>query len=243
MPRNLLAKRLEFLESKELANKIGNNSWQVKEGYIEELKNIERSAYIIDRISGNPMVDRRDCEILSVNNLQDRVIKGHIVERGYVDDLSDKQYVLLKSKEKSFIYVELEKYSEKSPAQVGEFIKVDVTKPFSGPKTTDATVTKIAERNEGIYDAQKHASIAINLPPGVNAKDYAQVHVNRLEVLARMGIVGKLSDDRFLVPHDYIDRISKEAEKSKQEYKPHIKITRLSPAKVAKPGLGNRLKQ
>lgn len=243
LPKYLVQKRLEFLESKELAHKTGNNDWQVKEGFVSELKNIERSSSIIEKLSGGLKVEKRDCEILSVQNLQDRTIKGHVVERGYVDELTEKQYVLIKSKEKNFIYVELEKYSEKSPAQVGEFVRIDATKPFSGPKTSDLTINKLAQENAGIYDVKKHEGVVSNLPLNVSAKEYTQVHVNRLEVLARRDIVEKLSDGRFLVPKDYLERLIQEAAKSKQEYKPHIKITRLSAAKVLKPNLGQRLKQ
>lgn len=245
LPKSLIEKRLEFLESKELATKTDLHSWRVNDGFIDELKSIDRSTSLIDKMSGILKVDKQDCEILSAKNIEERTIKGHVVERGYIDDMGEKEYLLIKSKEKAFIYVELEKYSEKAPAGVGEFIRVDATKPFSGPKTTDFTVSKIAQENGGIYDVKKHEVLAqkgASLPPGVSAKEYAQVHVNRLELLARKGLVEKVSEGRYLVPKDFIEKLSVEAKKSKEGYKPHILITRLSAAKIAKPSLAKGLK-
>jgi len=245
LPKSLIEKRLEFLESKELATKIDAHSWRVNDGFIDELKSIERSTSIIDKLSGILKVNKQDCEILSAKNLEERTIKGHVVERGYTDDMDEKEYLLIKSKEKTFIYVELEKYSEKVPAKIGEFIRVDATKPFSGPKITDITVSKLVQENGGIYDAKKHedhAQSGVRLPPGVSAKEYAQIHVNRLELLARKGIAEKVSEGRYLVPKDFLEKLSVETKKSKEGYKPHILITRLSAAKVARPSLAKGLK-
>lgn len=233
LPKALIEKRLQYLETKELAQKSGD-TWKIKEGFIEELKNIERSTSIVEKLSGSLKVDKKSCEILTMDNLQDRVIKGHVVERGYTDDIGDKEYLVVKSKEKAFIYVELEKFSEKSPAGVGEFIKVDTTKPFAGPKTSDWTINKVADG--GIYDAKAHEqkAQAISLPPGVSVKEYVQVHVNRLEVLAKKNLVEKLSEGRYLIPKNYLERLALEAKKSKEGHKAHIKITRLSAAREAK---------
>lgn len=246
LPRSLIERRLEFLASKELAERVDGKDWRIKEGFIDELRNIERSTSIITKLSGGLKIDKLDCEVLSVKNIENRTIKGHIVERGYVDDLSNQEYLLVKSKEKAFIYVELEKYSERSPASVGEFVQIDATKPFAGPKTSDLTINKIAQENGGIYDGNDHEKKAhhkVSLPPGVSAREYAQVHVNRLEVLAKQGIVEKLSEGRYSIPKDYLEKLSFEAKKSKEGHKPHIKVTRLSPTKISKPNLGRRIKQ
>lgn len=246
LPKGLIEKRLAFLESKELAHKTGADSWQLRDGYIEELKKIDRSASIIEKLSGNMRVNKEECEILSVKNLEDRTIKGHVVERGYINEIDENEYLLVKTKEKSFIYVELEKYSEKAPAKAGEFIRIDSTKPFSGPKASDYSINTLARDNGGIYDAKLHERVAeknLKLPPGVSASEYAQVHVKRLEVLARKGLVEKTSEGRFVVSKDYLEKLTLESQRSKEGHKPHIKITRLSAARLAKTKLARTLKQ
>lgn len=246
LPKALVERRLEFLASKELAHKTNDHTWHVKDRFIDELKNIERSSSILEKLSGTLKFNNQDCEVLSAKNLEDRMIKGHVVERGFVDDMSDKEYLLIKSKEKRFIYVQLEKHSEKSAAGVGEFIRITTTKPFVGPKTSDLTINKIAKENGGIYDASQHEKAAqkdVSLPLGVSAKEYAQVHVNRLEVLARKGIVEKLAGGRYAIPKDFIEKLTQEAKRSQEGYKPHIKVTRLSAARLSNPTMSKRLKQ
>lgn len=246
IPLNVLLSRLEFLSSKELANKTEDGIWQLKDDFIEHLKQLERTTSIIEKLSGDVRVNKQNCEILSVKNLDDRTIKGHVVERGYVHDVSNKEYLLIKSKEKSFVYVELEKYSEKSAAKVGEFVRVDSTKPFSGPKAADSTIAQFSREHSGIYDAQAHeryAASQVSLPPGVSAKDYVDVHVKRLELLARKGLVNELSNNRFSIPKDHLNNLTEEASRSKEGFKAHIKITRLSPAVIAKNDLAQGLKR
>ena len=244
IPKYLLEDRLRFLENKQLAVRVNNHEWQLKDTFIDELKSLERSTSIIEKLSTGWKIGQHNCEIISSANIDERTIKGHVVERGYVDDMGDKEYLVVKSKEKSFSYVELEKYSEKSPARVGEFIRVDTTKPFLGAKKSDSTILEVAQGHGGIYDAKMHALLVekeARLPPGVTAAEYAQVHVKRLEVLRRIGLVKEIGEGRFAIPKDYLARLNDEAEKSKLGHKPHIKITRLSPSKLAQGTLRPRL--
>jgi|GEM_PF-3567036 len=244
LPHSLLTKRLEFLEAKGLVHKTDGHGWQIKDSLAEELRNIDRASSIISKMSEGLKADKQSCEIISAGNLKGRVIKGHVVERGYVEGHNIKEYLLIKSKEKKLVYVELEKYSEKSPAQVGEFVRIDATKPFSGPLASDQTIDKFARAHAGIYDAAEHAKRSGNsiaLPPGVSAAEYAQVHVNRLELLARKGLVEKLSDGRFLLAKDYLEKISAEAKKSGDNYQPHIKVVRLSAARLKSASLNQGL--
>lgn len=241
LPQSLFVKRLEFLESKELAKKVSTTCWRIEDKLSEKLQQLDRANTIISKLSDGLKVENQDCEVISAKNITDRVIKGYVVERGYVEDGDSKEYLLIKSKEEKFLYVELEKHSEKAKTQVGEFVRIDVTKPFSGPLATDKTIEKCAA-NSGIYDVREHERKIdqASLPPGVSAADYARVHVNRLELLHRKGIVNKLSDGSYKIPRDYIEKIDAEGKKSKEAYRPHIKVIQLSPArfKQAKPHRG-----
>jgi len=240
LPLSLFIKRLEFLETKELAKKVDEQSWQIKPLLREELQNIDRTNSLISKLSDGLKIGKEGFEIISAKNVIDRIIKGHIVERGYFDDHEAKEYLLIKSKEKKFIYVELEKYSEKSKAMVGEFVRIDVTKPFSGPLATDKTIEKVARENFGIYDMTKHAKqseSSVALPPGVSSAEYAQIHVNRLEVLAKKGLVEKIAEGKFRVPEEYLKNIAEEVKKNREGFQPHIKVIQLSPARLKSSGL------
>lgn len=246
LPKSLFIERLGYLESKGLAKKEPDNFWHIDSQLFKKLEELGRTTSILERLSSGLRINRQDCEIVTAKSLADGIIKGHAIERGFKDNHSDIEYLVIKSKEKKFVYVELEKYSEKSLAKVGEFIQIETTKPFSGPKTSDITILGESKINRGIYDAVLHAETARakgSLPPSVSAEEYAQVHVKRLEVLARMGLVGKLGNNRFVVPHDYIEKLAHEAKKSEQRFAAHIKVTRLSPGRLKSAALNRGLHQ
>jgi type IV secretory pathway VirD2 relaxase len=245
MPKGLLQKRFLYLESQGLAKQGEKGVWRIEENYLESLRQIDRSSALIDKIGLNLAVDKDSFEVLTANKLSEKPMRGQVIKRGYVDELSEAQYLVVKTAEAKHFYIALEKYSEKSPARVGEIVRIDATKPFSGPKVSDHTIDKEAKENGEIYDAHQHAKraeINISLPYGVNAKEYVQVHINRLEVLARRGLVVKLADGCFSIPKGYLENLSLEAKKSREGFTPHIKVTRLSAAKVQKPKLSQGLK-
>jgi type IV secretory pathway VirD2 relaxase len=244
LPKELFQRRLEFLETKDLVKKECEGVWHIDADLIKKLKELSRTSSIIERLSGDLKINNQACEIISAKNLFDQRVKGYVVERGFVDDHSNKEYLVVKSKEKKFLYVELEKYSEKTPAKVGEFIQIEGTKPFSGPKTSDGTILNESKNNGGIYDAARHAERASAqglLPPSVTAKEYADVHVKRLEILASKGLIEKLDDQRFVIPSEYIEKLTHEAKKSEERFIAHIKVTRLSPSRLSSPTLNRGL--
>jgi type IV secretory pathway VirD2 relaxase len=246
LPRSLFERRLQFLEDKGIARRLDAQTWRLSESLHADLRNLDKTSLAIQRISGGMIGGKQACEIVSVKNLSDRFINGHVVERGYVEDHSNKEFLLVKSKDKKLIYVELEKYSEKTRAQSGEFVRIDVTKPFGGPLTADITIEKVARLNDGVYDAQQHASSMgknVSLPPGVTAREYAQVHVNRLEVLARKNLVETLGEGKFRIAEDHLERLTIEAKKSESGYQPHIKVIRLSSARLKSNELHRGLSQ
>ena len=244
LPSSLFTRRLEFLSTKGLVTKIKESCWQIKDGLPEQLRNIDRTHSIISKLSDGLKVNKQDCEIISAKTMADRVVKGHVVERGYADDRESREYLLIKSKEKKFIYVELEKHSEKTRTEVGEFVRIETTKPFGGPLSTDKTIARFADAHARIYDAREHVKLSDNslaLPPGVNAADFAQIHVNRLELLARKGLVEKLAEGRYRIPENMLDKITAEVKKSHEGYQPHIKVVQLSPARLKRPELSRGL--
>ena len=243
IPQSLVEKRLEFLASKDLVYRFSAQTWQISAELEKELKNLARTTSLIEKLSDGMRFDKQACIVIDPQKVADCEIKGHVVERGYVGDFGGKEYLLVKSKEKKFVYVELEKYSEKVPAQTGEFVRIEATKTFSGPLATDHSIDKFAQVH-GIYDATVHAQRSENsiaLPPGVSSAEYAQIHVNRLEVLARKGLVQKQSEGKFSIPKDYLDKITAEAKKSRSGYQPHIKVVRLSPARLKSASLAQGL--
>ena len=242
---DLITRRLQHLQSYDLAKYESKDKWKVKEEYLKDLHRINRIRSIIEKISINLKVEKSKCEVFSIKDLSETSIIGHVVARRYVDEIGDAEYLVIKTAQQKQIYIELEKYSEKNKVVVGDLVKVDATKAFEGPKSSDRNVSEIAKDNGGIYDAAAHEEFAHakkKLPPGVSAQEFVQVHLKRLEVLAKMGLVKKLDERSYKVPQEFLENISSKVQASAKKYKPHIKVTRVLEPILKEPILNQRFK-
>jgi len=242
---DLLSRRLAHLQNYDLAKHEGNNKWKVKKEYLKDLYQINRISSIIEKMSTNLKVEKSRCEVISTKDLSEKSIVGHVVSRRYVDELDDTECLIIKTAQQKQIYVELEKYSEKIRVGVGDLVRVDATKPFEGPKSSDRNINEIAQAHGGVYNAAAHEDYARTkkkLPPGVSAQEFVQVHLKRLELLARMGLAKKFNDKSFALSHDFLESITVKVQASVKKYQPHIKVTRVSELPLKAPVLGTRLK-
>jgi type IV secretory pathway VirD2 relaxase len=242
----LLERRLSYLATKGLAQKSGEQSWSVKENYLDQLRELNRTSSIIEQLSSKLAISKERCELITPKSLSDKSQTGQVVARGYVNEIDDERYLVVKTEQGKHLYVELEKYSEKSPTKVGDWVRVDATKYFEGPKSSDQSIAQLAQGNGGIYDARSHeeyASQQKKLPPGVSPQEYVQVHLKRLEVLAKMDLATKLTDKKFVIPHNLLENIAARAHSSAQKYQPHIKVTQVYSPTISSPKLSHGLKR
>jgi hypothetical protein len=218
----------------------------VKENYLDQLRELNRTSSIIEQLSSKLAISKERCELITPKSLSDKSQTGQVVARGYVNEIDDERYLVVKTEQGKHLYVELEKYSEKSPTKVGDWVRVDATKYFEGPKSSDQSIAQLAQGNGGIYDARSHeeyASQQKKLPPGVSPQEYVQVHLKRLEVLAKMDLATKLTDKKFVIPHNLLENIAARAHSSAQKYQPHIKVTQVYSPTISSPKLSHGLKR
>lgn len=243
---DLLKKRLSYLETIGFAKKYNEYEWAIKENYIQSLQELNRTSLLIERLSHNLSVDKEHCELVSPQFLPEKGYSGKIVSRGYVNEIDDKKFIVIKTREEKYLYIELEKYSEKTPVKVGDWVHVTTTKAFEGPKPSDHTIARVAKDNLGIYDAHIHEKESVEqrkLPPGVSAQEYVQVHLKRLELLAKLELVTKLSDKKFSIPQNFIEKISSHSNSNAQTHKPHIKVVQITSPTLSSPPLSRGLKK
>ena len=243
--KDVIYERLAHLQRSSLAVYVSENKWRIKDDYIHDLHQINRTRSIIEKLSSYSGIEKAHCEVISAKKLSEESIVGHVVSRGVIDEIDDAEYIVIKTSQQKQIYVELERYSEKSRVNIGDFVRVDTTKPFDGPKNSDRSINEIAHANGGIYKAAVHEEYARThkkLPPGVSAQEFAQVHLKRLEAVAKMGLVRKLDDKIFSIPPDFLERIAAYAQASLKKYKLHIKVTRVSEMTLTNQIKGLRLK-
>lgn len=246
LSQELIESRLAYLASKEMASYESGHTWRINPNYTAELQQLSRTSTMLEHISGGPKLSKENLKVISSKTLDDVAIKGYVVERGYIDESGNDQYLVIKTEAQTHFYVELEKYSEKARSKVGDLVSVTLTKPFAGPKSSDVNVDLMAKAHGGVYDAvqhQKYSSQNVKLPPGVDPQEFVQVHIKRLEVLARMGFVQKLAEGSFKVPTNFLPKIKEHAEESKKSYQSHLKVTLISPPKMTLPKISQGLKR
>lgn len=243
----LLKKRISYLETKELATKSNEYEWTIKENYLQSLRELSRTSSIVERLSHSLLIDKERCELVSPKSLlEDKVHSGQVISRGYVNEIDDQQYLVLKTEQAKYLYIELEKYSEKTPSKIGDWVRITTTKPFDGPKPSDHSIARVAKDNSGIYDAhihEKESAEQKKLAPGVSAREYVQVHLKRLEILAKLELVTKLSEKKFSIPHNFIEKVNSRSNSNAQTHKPHIKVVQITSPTLGPPSLSRGLKK
>jgi len=243
----LVVKRLFHLQKYGLSSQVPDNKWHIKEDYLKDLYQINRTHYIIEKISIKLDVAKEKCEIISTKDLSEKSVSGLVVSRCHVNEIEDDEYLIIKTDQQKHIYVELEKYSEKIKVKVGELVRLELTKAFEGPKSSDRNIYEVAQAYGGTYEASAHEKIAHTkkkLPPGVSAQEFVQVHLKRLELMARIGFAEKINDKTYTVSPDFLEQITEKAQISSKKYQPHIKVIRISkPELTIKPlAIDQRLK-
>jgi hypothetical protein len=76
--------------------------------------------------------------------------------------------------------------------------------PNPGPRPSDLNIRDIAGES-GIYRPSEHLKAAREHLGG-DAEVFTRSHVRRLEALRRAGVVERIDDDRWQVPHDIAER-------------------------------------
>lgn len=244
--KNLLQKRLIYLEGKGLATKNEDNYWTINKNYLDTIKEIGRTSSIIERLSQKLSVNKEQCQIVSRETIPDKGYKGQVVSHGFTNEIDEIRFLVIKTEDNKHLYLELGKYSEKTPSKIGDWVHITATKPFEGPKASDHSIAQLAQKNSGIYDAEHHQVYAHQqkkLPPGVSIQEYVEVHLKRLEILAKIGLVEKISDKKFRIPQDLIEKITSTTQSKAKNHKPHIKVGQITSPTLSSSVLNKGLKR
>ena len=204
--------RLQHLESHGLAEEIRPGIWRPDIDLIARLRALSIRTDIIkllhERMQGaDPHIST---VIFNKEHPPTEPVVGRVYGRGTEDELSDRQYLLIEARDGKAYYVSLGEYSEERghEARVGSIVRVSPA-PKRASGAADRNIARIAARNAGIYDAERHAEEIDQrgrLPESVSASDYLAAHLKRAKALASRGLIEPLGDERFRVPADLPER-------------------------------------
>jgi hypothetical protein len=218
--RQYKIRRLEYLESLELASELGSGMWKIDDELLKRLgamaakrdiiKTMHRKLRGIDPNAG--------IEIFDKENPPSEPVCGKVLEKGLSDELLDQKYLIVGDGRGKAYYVPLSNSQalSKRDFKIGEEVRVEVTSRSLACKS-DHNIAAFCASHGGVYDAEIHEQetrAGAQLPRGVSAAAYVGNHTKRLGSLVRMGLAEELSPSRWRVAGDLLEQLKERHLKS-----------------------------
>lgn len=128
-----------------------------------------------------------------------RVI-GRLVAEGVSDELHDRRYVIVDGIDGRTHYADLGVRQVTDEPLIRNTI-IEVRARDVSPRDVDRTIADVAERNHGVYSAERHREF----DPKASG-EYIQTHVRRLEAMRRQGLVERSGNGDWTVGADHLER-------------------------------------
>ena len=203
----MLRGRMRHLERLGLAESEEPGIWRLSKRWQMDLRALGERDDIIKHLHRTLGDDWSRAEVYDGQAESPKTMKGRVVGKGYVDELSDRRYLILKSEGERATYVRMGAKGTLDPVKIGSIIEIGPGKPASGK--AEHNIARIAEANNGLYDPAVHAEMVEKRPQKLSSEklqEYIGAHVQRLETLAKAHIVEPRPDGRYKVPADVVER-------------------------------------
>ncbi len=201
--RQLERARLKYLEGMGLADGLGKGRWQLSSGAPETLKRMGERGDIIKTMH-RAMANRGERRI-DASSFYDpsaetaKPVTGRILMTGVGDDVADRGYMVLDTLEGKTAYVDIGPTSRLETLAKHQI--VTVIPPSQEPRSSDITIARIADGNDGRYAPSLHMADDPSARP-----EFVEAHVRRLESLRRAGHATRHKDGSWSIPSDYLAR-------------------------------------
>jgi type IV secretory pathway VirD2 relaxase len=199
--RALLLGRLQRLTAMGLAESAGGGRWTLRPNLEPTLRTMgERNDIVrtMQRAVGNR---QREWSIFAPGTHAPPVI-GKVVGKGLADELSDRGYLVVDGVDGRAHYVTLGAGSDLGQYSMGAIVEVRRT-----AETRSADKTIAALTHDGLYRIDHHFEVArIQSKSDLDPNEVVAAHVRRLEALRRAGIVERVADGIWRIPHDLPER-------------------------------------
>ena len=232
--------RLQFLETIGLSEKINQTEWRLKPGFIEQLKEMGIQGDIIKMMHRDIKIHEQNCVVYKKEIHSHKEIRGVVVRRGISNEMTDREFLVVKAQDRRYYYVDLDKYSDRANVKVGDSIEVFITEPKAWIKKSDLNLAAFAKAHDGIYDSNKHQEWAMSI--GIGHKDYVKIHVSRLEFLENLDLAKKCGDGQWKLKPDFLKKLKELEDEQKQKFTPRVNVrtVSLNQEQNLKQGIGKR---
>lgn len=200
--------RMTKLEGLGLAQNLGEGAWQLHPDMEETLRALGERGDIIKTL--HRALKERGLEA-GVSDAQMHLagagasittgsLTGRLVQRGLLDEQSDRHYIILEGIDGRAHYVDIGQGSRTEPLPDGAILQVTPRVPEM--RDVDRTVLAVAKANGGYYSVELHLKF-----DATARLSFAETHVRRLEAIRRAtGAVERLPDGRFRIEPNHLEK-------------------------------------
>lgn len=233
-------KRLKFLETLGLSEKITQTEWKLKEGFIEQLKEMGIQGDIIKMMHRDIKIHEQNCVVYKKEIHGHKELSGVVIKRGVSNEMTDKEFLVIQAQDRRYYYVDLDRYSERSKVKIGDSVAVSMTEQQPWVKKSDLNLAAFAKIHNGIYDPIKHSEWAKSI--GIGHEDYVKVHVGRIEFLEKLDLAKKSGDGQWKLKPDFLKKLKDFEDEQKQKFIPRVSVRPVSikQEQGVKQGIGKR---
>ena len=214
--------RLQFLETIGFSESINQTTWKIQPEFIDRLKEISIQGDIIKMMHREIDVQEQSCVVYKPEIHGQKELTGVVKKRGVSDEMTDREFLVIQAPDKKYYYVDLDRYSDKSRARVGDPVVISMTEPKSWIKKSDLNLLAFAKKDQDIYDSNKHGKWAKSV--GVSHPDYVKVHVTRIEFLETLELATKCGVGQWKLKPDFLEDLKKFEDEQKQKFTPRVSV-------------------
>lgn len=200
--------RLRYLESTGLATQHPPGVFTLEEGYRDTLYAIGQKDDVLKKLYGRfEGKALEDISIYSMKAGEGQVIEGFAREKGFVDEITDRKYLVVEDMRHDLHYVPAGENIRLEDIEAGSLIRIRPGDRSSGK--ADYNIDLMAGKNNGIYDYNKHMAYIekeMDFIEPENRQGYLDSHLKRLETLEQNGVVERIEEGIYKVPENVIAR-------------------------------------
>lgn len=232
----LIKGRLRFLAASGLAVEQPPGVYALKEDYQDDLRAIAQKNEAVKRLYPKIQDQARldDLSVYAIKDGQGPTVTGRIVDKGIMDELYDRKYVVVEDMEAKLHFVAVGETRSYDKAEKGSLVTVKPGGQSTG--RADQNIKMIADMNDGLYDAavhRAHVEKEMKFIPEEDRDQYVDYHLKRLETLEKNEIVKVMDGGRYEIPADVIakgEELTKKINKrEKKRFYPHLNVLSATP--------------
>ncbi|MDY0096206.1 MAG: DUF3363 domain-containing protein [Candidatus Vecturithrix sp.] len=231
----LVKGRLKFLAGTGLAAEYPPGVYTLKENFIEVLRESSQRQNVLSALyRQKPDMNFDGLKFYSTKAGEGEVLHGTVAEKGSVDEISDRKYLMVRDMDLNLHYVPFGDLKDFEKLVEGSLVRVAPGEGSTGK--ADYNIAQIARNNGGIYDRAHHlAYIEVHMPQmDEDARSgYLASHERRIETLRQNGVVESIGENCFRVPDGVIERgaeITREMNiREQKRFYPKLEVLSMKP--------------